>query len=100
MFMTGGSSPGAGSSSSTCFSDMVGKLLYASRMVNGPRKARMTVPGALPGLRSMLKGPLFQVCHENVPMPSSLPSSGGFVMPRGVRTCRKGAKTRPLSIGQ
>jgi hypothetical protein len=72
MFLTGGSSPSAGSSSRIFFSVMVGKLLYASRVVNGPRKQRITVPGALPGLRSMLKGPLFQVCHDNVAMPSSL----------------------------
>jgi hypothetical protein len=66
---------------------MVGMLLYASRMVNGPWKERMTVPGLVPGLRSMLKGPLFHVCHENVAMPSSLhsahctlQSSGGSII--------------------
>jgi hypothetical protein len=41
----------------------------------------MIVPGLLPGLRSMLKGPLFQVCHPvDAAMPSSLNSLGRWVV--------------------
>jgi hypothetical protein len=71
---------------------MVGKQLYASRVVNGPRKQRMTVRGALPGLRSMLNGPLFHVCHANDAMPSSLDS---FCSPDslGLRTRLRCART-------
>src|SRR5580704_1316726 len=112
MFLTGGISPSAGSSSRIFFSVMVGKLLYASRVVNGPWKLRMTVPGLLPGLRSMLNGPLFQVCHDNVPMPSSLPSAPCTLhhspyirpatrSPQGLAQLADGmhAETCPLSIG-
>src|SRR6266700_784717 len=35
--------------------------LYMSRAVKGPERRKITVPGALPSLRSMVKGELFQV---------------------------------------
>jgi hypothetical protein len=86
---------------------MVGRLLYASRKVKGPRKLRITVPGALPGLRSMLKGPLFQVCHDNVAMPSSLwiplkrirPVAPSFFRVLCGKGWEVSAKTRLYSIG-
>src|SRR5580658_4671288 len=72
MFSFGGSSPGAVSNSRILFSTPGGRLVYASRTVNGPLNCRITVVGNLPGFRSTLKGELFHVCHENVPIASSL----------------------------
>src|ERR1700722_5404213 len=71
MFSFGGSSPGAVSSSRILFSAMGGRLVYASRTVNGPLNCRITVLGNLPCFRSTLNGELFHVCHENVPIANS-----------------------------
>src|ERR1700721_4109455 len=76
MFSVGGSSPGSVFSSRILFSAIGFRLVYASRTVNGPLNCRITVLGNLPCFRSTLKGELFHVCHENVPITRS--SSLGF----------------------
>src|SRR5580698_4385939 len=66
MLFTVGASPGTGSTAIILCSASGSLVPYASRNVNDPRKAMITVPGALPGLRSTLKGPPFHECHGNV----------------------------------